>query len=82
MPAVEPRLADVHWEGRLSAGTPAGELTKLAAEVGADAIVIGSRGVGYLHALLGSVAYETLHLASCPVTVIPERSLAPGPATA
>jgi nucleotide-binding universal stress UspA family protein len=41
--------------------------------VGYDEIVIGSRGVGRVRALLGSVAYDVIHRARCPVTVIPER---------
>lgn len=80
LPGVEPGLERVSWEGRKVAGPPAGELTRLASELCADGIVIGSRGVGYLHALLGSVAYETIHLASCPVTVIPSRSVQTDPA--
>ena len=39
----------------------------------ADEIVIGSRGVGRVRALLGSVAHDVIHHARCPVTVIPER---------
>jgi hypothetical protein len=38
-------------------------------------IVIGSRGVGRVRALLGSVAHAVLHRAHCPVTVITERAV-------
>ena len=39
----------------------------------ADEIILGTRGFGRVRALLGSVAHELIHLAACPVTVIPER---------
>ena len=35
--------------------------------------IIGTRGYGRARALLGSVAHELIHLADCPITVIPER---------
>ena len=37
----------------------------------ADHIVVGSRGLNRMRAILGSVSHELLHRASCPVTVIP-----------
>ena len=40
-----------------------------------DEIIIGTRGFGRARALLGSVAHELIHLADCPVTVIPERAV-------
>jgi nucleotide-binding universal stress UspA family protein len=51
---------------------PASEIIKQAREVGADLIVVGSHGhtiIGGL--LLGSVAYRLLHVAPCPVLVVP-----------
>ena len=51
---------------------PANEIIKQAREDGADLIVVGSHGhtiIGGL--LLGSVAYRLLHLAPCPVLVVP-----------
>ena len=39
----------------------------------ADEIIVGTRGYGRARALLGSVAHELIHLADCPITVIPER---------
>ena len=51
---------------------PANEIIKQAHEVGADLIVVGSHGhtiIGGL--LLGSVAYRLLHVAPCPVLVVP-----------
>jgi nucleotide-binding universal stress UspA family protein len=40
----------------------------------ADAIVVGSRGLGRVRAVLGSVSHDVLHLAECPVIVVPERA--------
>jgi len=51
---------------------PANEIIKKVREVGGDLIVIGSHGhtiIGGL--LLGSVAYRLLHVAPCPVLVVP-----------
>jgi nucleotide-binding universal stress UspA family protein len=52
---------------------PAHEIADLAREVGADLIVVGTRG----HAapsglLLGSVTLRLLHVAPCPVLVVPD----------
>lgn len=41
----------------------------------ADEIIVGTRGFGRARALLGSVAHELIHVADCPVTVIPERAV-------
>jgi nucleotide-binding universal stress UspA family protein len=43
---------------------------------GADEIILGTRGFGRVRALLGSVAHEVIHLAACPVIVIPEQMVA------
>ena len=51
---------------------PAHEVVKAAQEAGADLIVAGSRGhsaIGGL--LLGSVTNRLLHIAPCPVLVVP-----------
>jgi nucleotide-binding universal stress UspA family protein len=51
---------------------PANEIIKTVRELGADLIVVGSHGhtiIGGL--LLGSVAYRLLHVAPCPVLVVP-----------
>jgi nucleotide-binding universal stress UspA family protein len=53
-------------------GTPATRIAEIAQKDGYDEIVIGSRGAGAIEGLaLGSVAYKVIHLATCPVTVIP-----------
>jgi nucleotide-binding universal stress UspA family protein len=51
---------------------PANEILKTVHELGADLIIVGSHGhtiIGGL--LLGSVAYRLLHVAPCPVLVVP-----------
>jgi nucleotide-binding universal stress UspA family protein len=51
---------------------PAHEIANVARETGADLIVVGSRGHGTIPGLLlGSVTQRLLHLAPCPVLVIP-----------
>jgi nucleotide-binding universal stress UspA family protein len=55
---------------RAVAGLPAEEL--LSAAVGADMIVVGSRGAGgFKRLLMGSVSTTVTHHARCPVVVIP-----------
>jgi nucleotide-binding universal stress UspA family protein len=73
--AVEahPGLKGVTWERELIAGPPARAIADVAEVRRADEIVLGTRGFGRMRALLGSVAHELIHLAPCPVTVIPER---------
>lgn len=70
---AHPGLADVTWESELIGGPPARSIADVAKVRGADEIIIGTRGFGRMRALLGSVAHELIHLADCPVTVIPER---------
>jgi len=61
------------WESEVIADRPAHAIAGVAATRDADEIIVGTRGFGRARALLGSVAHETIHLAGCPVTVIPER---------
>ena len=47
-------------------GDPAGEILERAAQIGADMIVMGSRGLSDLKGLLvGSVSHKVNHLADC-----------------
>lgn len=51
---------------------PAHEIVAVARRQAADLIVVGSKGQSMLGGLLlGSVAYRLLHLAACPVLVVP-----------
>jgi nucleotide-binding universal stress UspA family protein len=51
---------------------PAHEIADLAREADADLIVVGSRGHGLIAGLLlGSVTQRLLHVAPCPVLVVP-----------
>jgi nucleotide-binding universal stress UspA family protein len=66
-------------------GPPAEGITRLAAEVDADMIVIGTHGRrGLRRLVLGSVAEATVRLAGCPVLVVRpkdhtrEAEVAPG----
>ena len=81
--AVEahPDLNDIAWERELIGGPPAKALADVAEVRRADEIILGTRGFGRVRALLGSVAHELIHLAPCPVTVIPERMAAREAAT-
>jgi nucleotide-binding universal stress UspA family protein len=54
---------------------PANEVVKAASEEGADLIVAGSRGHSAITGLLlGSVTNRLLHIAPCPVLVVPPRA--------
>ena len=54
--------------GRL--GQPAEEIVTLANETGAGLIVIGSRGLGGIQQLMGSVYAGVVRHAHCPVLVV------------
>lgn len=59
-------------------GSPGPGLCQLAEELGADVVVVGSRGRGALkRALLGSVSSHVVHNAPCPVMVIRSGVLEP-----
>jgi nucleotide-binding universal stress UspA family protein len=54
---------------------PAREIADLAREEQADLIVVGNRGHGALSELrLGSVTQRLLHVAPCPVLVVPPKT--------
>jgi nucleotide-binding universal stress UspA family protein len=69
--AAHPRLAGIQWESELIAGPAATAIIDVASARDADEIVVGTRGVGRVRGLLGSVAHAVIHAATCPVTVIP-----------
>jgi nucleotide-binding universal stress UspA family protein len=56
----------------VSLGGPAHVIAEAAESVGADLIVVGSRGHSVLsQVVLGSVPVRLLHIANCPVLVVP-----------
>jgi len=63
--------AGVDFVTELLEGRPAEAIVAVADARDADEIVVGSRGLGRVRALLGSVSHEVLHLADRPVVVIP-----------
>ena len=61
------KLAETH----LRSGEPDKEILRLAEELGAGLIVIGSRGLGAVsRALMGSVSESVIRHAHCPVFVV------------
>lgn len=65
-------------ETRVLEGRPGPALCSFAVSVGADAIVMGTRGRGRIkRALLGSVADHVVRNASCPVLVTGEKATTP-----
>ena len=62
-------------ERRLEVGDPGPVIVRLADELSADAVVIGSRGRGaFKRALLGSVSTHVANNATCPVVVIGDNN--------
>jgi nucleotide-binding universal stress UspA family protein len=63
--------ASTRVERHVAFGDPAATILARADELGADEIVIGSRGFRPIKAaMLGSVAYRVVHEAQVPVVVI------------
>jgi universal stress protein A len=66
---------DLEAHAHLATGQPSGAIQQSARELGADLIVIGTRGrTGLAHVLLGSVAERTLRTATCPVLTVKEKA--------
>jgi nucleotide-binding universal stress UspA family protein len=64
----------VHVESTVGGG-PAHVIAEIAQKVGADVIVIGTRGHSPVAGLLvGSVTQRLLHIAPCPVLSVPESA--------
>ena len=62
------RRAGIECETRSDEGDPAGVLVRLAAECGADLLVIGNKGMK--RRVLGSVPNTVAHKADCSVMVV------------
>lgn len=72
--AIERLPGSVDYATELLEGPAADAIVKVAGARNADAIVVGSRGLGRVRAVLGSVSHDVLHLADRPVVVVPERT--------
>jgi nucleotide-binding universal stress UspA family protein len=71
---VELRNGGVEAEPHLTEAPAAPAIARLAGEVAADLVVMGTRGVtGFKHLVLGSVAERTLRLAPCSVLTVKAR---------
>jgi nucleotide-binding universal stress UspA family protein len=60
--------AGIECETRAEEGDPAEVLVRLAAEAGADLLVVGNRGMN--RRVLGSVPNSVTHKADCSVMVV------------
>jgi nucleotide-binding universal stress UspA family protein len=64
-------VLEVSAEPIVETGEPGPTICAIAARVGADVVVLGSHGHGWLQrVLLGSVSAHVLHHAPCPVLVM------------
>lgn len=72
--AIEKRLSEAEIKGAsisIGFGDPSKEVVRFAEKLGAELIVLPSKGRGgAIRVLLGSVAERILHLAHCPVLVL------------
>jgi len=73
---VEPaNRAGLHAAGELRDGEPAAEIVRVAQELHADLIVVGTHGrTGFQRWVLGSVAETVLRRAPCPVLTVPAHA--------
>jgi universal stress protein A len=65
------QVEGIETDTSLTCDFPSESIAKLAEEIGADLIVMGTRGIaGLKHVMLGSVAERTVRLAQCPVLTV------------
>lgn len=70
-PAEKFRLAGAEVATIVTSDDAARAIAQQASESGCDEIVMGTRGLGrFAEAMLGSVAYKTVHLVTVPVTLV------------
>lgn len=70
------KTTDLKYEAKIRVGVPSIEITNEAKEQQARCIVLGSRGLGQtLGNVLGSVSYSVIHLATCPITIVPSKEI-------
>jgi len=71
------RTPGVEVERRVAIGSPAEAICDVAKDVGADVIVVGSHGRGFVQrVLLGSVSEHVVRHAPCPVLVVRHQGAA------
>jgi nucleotide-binding universal stress UspA family protein len=69
--AERARKAGVAVETTCTPDSPSEAIVRCAEKIGADLIVMGTRGLtGLKHVVLGSVAERTLRMAPCPVLTV------------
>ncbi len=69
------KVASVDAETHLAEMPPVQAINQTAEKIGADLIVMGTRGLtGLKHVLLGSVAERTIRTAPCPVMTVKDES--------
>jgi nucleotide-binding universal stress UspA family protein len=70
--------SDVHYFAHARIGKPATEILRLAQEIGADLIIVGSHNhLGVRRWLLGSTSERVVREAACPVIVAREKTYQP-----
>jgi nucleotide-binding universal stress UspA family protein len=75
--AIVPPDKSVRYEHRLTQGTAAEEIVRLADENGAELIVMGTHGrTGLSRVLMGSVAELVMRHANCPVLTLKQANKA------
>ncbi|MEB1806131.1 MAG: universal stress protein [Bacillaceae bacterium] len=73
---VEPILKDenISYQTKIRVGLPSIEITSEAKEQQAEAIIMGTRGMGpVVGQALGSVSYSVSHLTPCPLILVPAK---------
>jgi nucleotide-binding universal stress UspA family protein len=66
---------DIEVESLVTPTFACDAIVKQAEEIGADLIVMGTRGLGVVkHVLLGSVAERTIRVAPCPVLTVKDSA--------
>jgi nucleotide-binding universal stress UspA family protein len=71
---------DVRMERRLEMGDAPGEILRVATEIGASLIVMGTHGrTGIGRLLMGSVAEQVVRRATCPVVTVTRPVPIPAP---
>ncbi len=72
---LKPGDPNVRYEHRLVTGDPADEIVRVANEMGADLIMMGTHGRrGLTRVLMGSVAELVVRHASCPVMTLKDKA--------